>query len=649
MVNGMKINTKKICWGTLITVSLVVSLVHSQQDEIADQDLLNLVEAVNELDDSETNSVPQNTPVGRALETLVEAGERAGEVDALMADESVVMDALEFEDVGDEVASSMGNLISVRLNRVGLEEAINLFAQLSGANIIVPELTEAAQISVNLKDVEWRPALQSILDTYNYELYQKVSGSNVFSVRRRPPGAPEPQVVETFVLQYATVPNAAELIRALLPEDAKVSEFASRNMIVVKSSESSLSEIRSVLEAIDKVRQQVFIESKFMELSDEAQKDLGIDWSVLQAYSAGTVGPTTLSTTRSDRDTRNETTRRGSESSTFTDANGLTYEDAAGYRNQGQRVPGSGIFTLEGLTPTFADNASDLVENTKNKTTTEVLTSVLSADEFRVVLSALEQNKGVNVVSNPKVIVANEEKANISIVRKEPNLKQEREQQLNDQPPTTTFTLDPDQPFFEYGIKLDVLPSINTSSNITVQISPSLTRKFADKQAGEVTYPIIDEKSIETIFNLSSGQTAAIGGLTEVTEGDQEKKVPVLGSIPFLGRLFSWKETVRGQNETIIFVTVGLANTQEIDSETGMPGDAELARRQIIRDKNKRILRNSGRQYYEAEERDKLEDMMKVMKQKENDRVERRLKALGKEQEKAEERPAEQQSVASNN
>ena len=631
----MKIYTKTNFWGSLLTVVLAGSLTYAQQSKIADEDLLNLIDTVNE-PTAPSDSI--GTPISRAQDALLVAGERADVADAVMDDgeaveTDIVMDDLQISMVDESVASSSGNLISVRLNRVGLEEAINLFAQLSGANIIVPELTEAAQISVNLKDVEWRPALQSILDTYNYELYQKVAGSNVFSVRRRPAGAPEPQVVETFVLKYATVPTVAILITELLPPDAKVSQFASRNMIVVKSSESSLSEIRAVLETIDKVRQQVFIESKFMELSDDAQKDLGIDWSVLQAYSAGTVGGTTRTSRDTDTSARTDTT--------LTDINGDRYEEAGGYLNQGQRVAGSGLFTLEGVTPTVSDVAS--------KGTSEVLTSVLSADEFRVVLSALEQNKGVNVVSNPKVIVANEELANISIIRKEPNLKQEREQQLTDQPATTTFTLDETMPFFEYGIKLDVLPSINTSSNITIKINPSLTRKFADKQAGEITYPVIDEKSIKTVFNLASGQTAAIGGLTEVTEGEEERKVPVLGSIPFLGRLFSWKQTIRGQNETIIFVTVGLANTQDIDSETGMPGDSELARRQVIKDANSRKLREAGRQFYKAEEADKLEDMMKVMKQKEDERVERRVRAWQKEQEKSAKETAEPAEVASNN
>ncbi|MDF7824906.1 hypothetical protein P4B35_12860 [Pontiellaceae bacterium B12227] len=608
-------SSKRIEMGRMLAaIVLVGSTVYAQQVKVEDQDLLNMLESVNN-----ASSDTQEVTVADSLDTLdVATSNSPGEISEANTNEMV--DALSVEILDESEASTIGNLITVRLNKVSLEDAINLFAQLSGANIIVPELTEASMISVNLKDVEWRPALQSILDTYNYELYQRVSGSNVYAVRRRPPGAPEPQVVETFKLEYATVPNAAALIRGLLPADAKISEFASRNMMVIKSTESSLSEVRAVLETIDQVRQQVYIESKFMELTDDAQKDLGIDWSVLQAYG---LGAQNLGYNRTQNDSDSRSTAR--------------YYDNAGNLLESAGAPqfvedASGVFPTERyqeITPSL--------EKLTSKSVTEVSTAVLSADDFRVVMSALEQNKGVNIVSNPKIIVANEELANISIIRKEPNLKQEREQQLNDQPSTTTYTLDTEMPFFEYGIKLDVTPSINTSSNITVQIQPSLTRKYADKIAGDNTYPIIDEKSIDTVFNLASGQTAAIGGLTEITEGEEERKVPLLGSIPFIGRLFSWKQTVTGQDETVIFVTVGLANTEQLEAgNIDMPGDAELARRQLILDNNKRVYRDHGRGYFELQEEEKLESMMKVLDQKEAERQLRRQMELEKEAQRKE-------------
>ena len=631
----MKMKNKANMWGVLVAASFTASFALAQSG-IADDELLNMLDgiATNETAApvAEPDAQPDIAPVeevdGAVATDVVadpvvaeEAAAEAGVAEEAAADPVLEeaepvegdVDVLGMASLGDGATDASGDLISVRLSKVGLEEAINLFAQLSGANIIVPELTEAAQISVSLKDVEWRPALQSILDAYNYELYQKVSGSNVFSVRRRPVGAPEPQVVETFKLKYATVPNVAKLIKELLPADAKVSEFASRNMIVVKSSESSLSEVRTVLQTIDIVRQQVFIESKFMELNDQAQKDLGIDWQVLQSYGLGTRGAT-------DYRYGNAATRNEQDNS-FSGLNGTPYnEGEASYTEFSPAIPGD---VLAGLTPTKALAESDI--------TTKILTSVLDADEFRLVMSALQENSGVNVVSNPKIIVANEELATISIIRKEPNLKQDRQQSLNDQPDTITYTLDKDLPFFEFGIKLDVVPSINTSSNITVKIVPSLTRKVGQKKDNTqdndlISYPIIDEKTIETVFNLSSGQTAAIGGLTEVEDSDIERKVPLLGSIPFLGRLFSWQQTIHAQKETVIFVTVALANTQDINAESGIPEDSELARRRIIRDLNAKALREQSRKYYEAEEEEKLDDMIKNMGRKEDKRLEKRAK-----------------------
>lgn len=567
----MKIKKTANIWSVLVAAGFTTSCALAQ-GTIADEDLLQM------LDGAPADPVAEVAPEAELPAVVVE---EVVEVPAEIISEPAVEPAEEkVDDLGmtsydTDTASSLGDLISVRLNNVKLEEAINLFAQLSGANIIVPELTEAAQISVNLKDVEWRPALQSILDSYNYELYQRVPGSNVYSVRRRPAGAPEPQVVETFKLRYATVPNAAALIRELLPEDANVSEFASRNMIVVKTSESKLGEVRSVLANIDIVRQQVFIESKFMELSDGSQTDLGIDWKQLGLDEQGE-GGVKASIGATDQ----------------------SYDDGRQFSNP-----------LYPIGTHFSQH---------------LFSSVLSVDQFSMVLNALQADRGVNVVSNPKIIVANEELANISIVRKEPNLKQSRTEALNDNPDNITYELDPELPFFEYGIKLDVTPSINTTSNITVSIKPSLTRKFGDKQAGANTYPIIDEKTVETIFNLTSGETAAIGGLTEVTDAEKERKVPLLGSIPYLGRLFSWKQTISDQTETIIFVTVGLANTSEITIDSGLPDDSELARRRLIKERNQKELREQGRKYYEIQEDEQLKDSLQSMEEQEDKRLAKR-------------------------
>lgn len=595
---------------TLVAAVLTNGYAQIDQKSETESDMQSLLRLINQ--GRENESLTNNADEVKLLGDPVSSGSEVPDI--------VLLNNPETTRVPVKKDAAGNDLITVHFEGT-LEAAIKLFAELSEANIIVPQLAETAQISIDFTDVEWRSALQSVLDTYNYELYQRVSDSEIYSVRLRPEGAPDPLLVRTFVLKYATVPLAAELVRGILSEDeAKISEFASRNMLVAKASEEQLREIEAILQSIDTVRQQVYIESKFMELSDDAQKDLGIDWAVLRAYSFGTSGDTTK--TIEDLDSSSRTT------TTYRDSEGNIYETASGYSETHRGGSSAAPWTLTGVTPSL--------EAVSGSERTELLASILSADQFRLALSALAENKGVNIISNPKIIVANEEPANISIIRKEPNLRQERQQAMNDTPDTITFTLDEEQPFFEYGIKLDVRPSINTSSNITVQINPSLTRKYADKEAGQNTYPIIDEKSIQTVFNLSSGQTAAIGGLTEISESEVVRKVPLLGSIPLLGRLFRWEQTVRGQKETIIFVTVGIANTQNLDANEGMPSDSELARLQMIQEDSTRRIRELSREYYSAEEADKLSDTLNELERIEQERIEARaLELMRAEEEQA--------------
>jgi hypothetical protein len=66
-----------------------------------------------------------------------------------------------------------------------------------------------------------------------------------------------------------------------------------------------------------------------------------------------------------------------------------------------------------------------------------------------------------------------------------------------------------------------------------------------------------------------------------------------------------------------------------------MPEDSELARRRLIKDRNKKTLRSQNRQFYQAEDDDHLEDALKSMHQKEDARQQRRAEALRKEEEKA--------------
>ena len=105
---------------------------------------------------------------------------------------------------------------------------------------------------------------------------------------------------------------------------------------------------------------------------------------------------------------------------------------------------------------------------------------------------------------------------------------------------------------------------------------------------GLTRFPIINTKSVRTIFSLGNGQTAVIGGLTTTADKELVKKVPILGSIPILKYLFSHTEKVKQQVETIIFVTVGIVDPDNPETTMGLPDGARLVQKRI--DENGKII-----------------------------------------------------------
>ena len=533
--------------------------------------------------------------------------------------------------VAPEIAgpgSIKGGLISLNLKEVELSSVIRLFATLSDANIIVPTLeggTGAVKVDVNLKNVEWRPALQSILDAHNLELYEKTPGSEVYSVRKKLADAPPAMNVKIFKLNYASVSNVNEMIKGIVPQTGpsagKISIYPARNTIMVQSTPENMMDIQTMIAAIDLPRQQVFIEAKIMELSDIASKQLGIDWQMLGGYDSD--GKPTGYGMGLSKIGGSYTNSSALSNNRYTDIAGRPYESAtiAAPTDSAERPGSFGADDTRvfGVSPTTLNSS----------TATKALGATLSADDFKLVLAALKEINGVKIVSNPKVIVANEERAKIAIVRKEPNIKQDTTQ-AQQADAVTTFSLDPALPFFQYGITLEVTPVINTSSNIAVSIEPTISRfvrpKTIQGSASGNSFPVTDEKTIKTVFSLESGQTAAIGGLTELDSNDIERKIPLLGSLPLIGRLFSYSSTKKEQRETVVFVTVGLANPDNINVDTGLPQDSTLAMRQNAVMRSDRQIRVEQQKLVETQESERAQAEIQKLQNAEQKRLQKKTK-----------------------
>ncbi len=499
-----------------------------------------------------------------------------------------------------EISDADEELISIDIADQPLRDVINVFSRMSKVNIIANDTIEG-RVTVHLENVTWRAALESILDSVNLSLVEKRQG--IFHVVSAADLALEPVKVEIINLNYISATNLVPVVqRMLINSNATVMAMPAANVLVVKETGSQLAEIRRAVEQVDKPREQVYIEAKFVELNDKAIEDLGINWQVLEGYTV-TAGQLSRALTvnrrrvnqdaagnfsieqNSSLNTSQNTSSRagnrtfdgllndysinnnvnnntGSSSSSRTSGNNVYNTALTGKNFEELTVdPTTGAITLESVIPYDR---------------TDIRSAVLSAEDFALTLSALKQMDGVSVVSNPKLLVSNGEVANIHIGRNEPNVVAVPQGDTGDR---FAYRLDEQTPFIEIGVKLEVQPTVNTEDNITIRIVPELSRLLGEKTVGDanITFPITQIRRIETEFNLQSGKTVAIGGLTETNDEEAVKKVPILGDIPIIGKyLFTHRHTEKEQDEVIIFVSVDMGNPGDLEANEGIPSEGKL-------------------------------------------------------------------------
>ncbi len=500
-----------------------------------------------------------------------------------------------------------------------LPAVIKLFTRVSGANIIATttEELQAKVVTVELKQVHWKAALQSILRMHNYELVQENPDVEIYSVAVKQPDALPLLIVETLFFKYTTSDEMFSIVQNLLIKDerAKISLFESRNAMVIQSTEANLRDIKEIIDSIDIPGSQVSIETKFLELSDSASKQLGIKWDSLEEFGVGlAAGPFSYHQTRStDNSTGNEKTdwdiRRRSDvlaktadyKGDYTGQDGTANMALPGYEGaynpdsiSGQTAPIGSPFSLVDS----IDAGQDIVANSLGQFAEKITKSqaaVLNVDTLNLVLSALQRTDGVSMISNPKMLVASGDKnARFTVGEQEPIIKTTIERGTTDSPgDKVTAELDTSinteyitQGYMRTGIELRVVPFVKTDKYIQAEITPSLIRKTGQKEVEGNSWPVISVKEIRTLFTLKSGQTVAIGGLTSSQEEDVVSKIPFLGDIPFIGKyLFSHSKTSSKQNETIIFVTLSIADPDSIEDNQGIPEQSELVYKRLLKEK----------------------------------------------------------------
>jgi type II secretory pathway component GspD/PulD (secretin) len=177
--------------------------------------------------------------------------------------------------------------------------------------------------------------------------------------------------------------------------------------------------------------------------------------------------------------------------------------------------------------------------------------------KFDLSLKALESKNKAKILSMPKITTLNGNKA---------ELKVSRTSYYQVSSVTKDGFQNNDFRTIDDGITIELTPWVTRHGEVNVNISPSI--KTAGQSVGDAP-PTITNRAITTNVMLMDGETIALGGLINSQEDNARSFVPILGSIPVVGYLFSWRKALTRTTELVIYVTPHILNpeTQAVNLE----------------------------------------------------------------------------------
>lgn len=181
--------------------------------------------------------------------------------------------------------------------------------------------------------------------------------------------------------------------------------------------------------------------------------------------------------------------------------------------------------------------------------------------------SALRENSDFDLISAPRVLTEDHKEAEINVGQVVPFATGARFDTFGQ--PLVTYD------YREVGIQLKVTPNISQSTRVRLEIKQKIQEvtDFLQQNLGGFGYvvPIISNRNVNTTLTLEDGETLMIGGLISKKTVETMKKVPILGDIPVIGKLFQDSRKEEDKTTLFISITPHIVETQQDLSDVDKP------------------------------------------------------------------------------
>jgi len=185
----------------------------------------------------------------------------------------------------------------------------------------------------------------------------------------------------------------------------------------------------------------------------------------------------------------------------------------------------------------------------------------MTSNRVTALLDAMKEQGQLNVLSSPKISTLNNQRAVIKLTTKEVSWISSATMNAQGFSQSQTYP-----EIDEVGIFLDVTPQITDTGVITMQIHPSISevKSLSVSPDGKGSKPVIDVREVDTMIQVKNGETIVIAGLIIDKINETKRSVPLLGDIPYLGKLFTFVSQEKKKIELVIFITPYVLNDKTV-------------------------------------------------------------------------------------
>ena len=423
-----------------------------------------------------------------------------------------------------------GEKLSLNFQNIEVRSLLQVIADFTNFNIVTSDSVTGA-VTLRLKDVPWDQALDIIMQAKG--LGMRKTGNVLLIAPRDELAAKEkldlearaaiqnlePLRTQSFQLNY----TKAALLAAQLTTGTGAARILSirgsviaeprTNQLFVTDVPGKLEQVQQLIAKLDIAVRQVLIEARIVEASDTFGKSLGVrlGGSDLRGVRGGDAGYSVGGANRvAIGGTYNAVSSTTRESSGTLDTINTSFVNLP--------AVGQGGFTPSSFAISLFSAAANRFLNLE--------------------LSALEADGKGRLVSSPRIVTADQTKASIEQGTEFPY------QQATSSGATSVA-------FRRATLRLEVTPQITPEGNIILDLDISKDSRGETTAAGIA----INTKHIKTEVLVENGGTVVIGGIFELTETENEARVPFLGDLPAVGNLFKTKQRTSNKQEMLVFIT----------------------------------------------------------------------------------------------